>query len=210
MDFWNELEIILEMDTKIWESTTLENAIKYLIPYLKKMARSAQFRARMTGVYIPFEDFYSMYLISVWKVLEDLHAEVFDIKKIKHIVAYRLKIAEKDVWRTYKKKSNSATDINGTTYEATRWKSLECTLLDSMCEDFNDISLIFKELFLKYSQKEPAETYFFLLLIQGYSTSEAAKIAFGEKEYTNKVRKKIERSRKKLKNYLYEEKILIR
>ncbi|GEB30110.1 hypothetical protein ECA02_32050 [Enterococcus casseliflavus] len=54
-------------------------------------------------------------------------------------------------------------------------------MLDSMYEDFNDFSLIFKELFLKFSQKEPTETYFFLLLIQGYSTSEAAKIAFGEK-----------------------------
>lgn len=78
-----------------------------------------------------------------------------------------------------------------------------------MYEDFNDLSLIFKELFFKYIQKEPAETYFFLLLIQGYSTSEATKIVFGEEEYTNKVRKKIERSRKKFKNYLYEEKFLI-
>lgn len=78
-----------------------------------------------------------------------------------------------------------------------------------MYEDFNDLSLIFKELFFKYIQKEPAETYFFLLLIQGYFTSEATKIAFGEEEYTNKVRKKIERSRKKFKNYLYEEKFLI-
>lgn len=198
----------METDTKIQESTTLKNVIYHLTPYLKN-ARSAQFRARMTGAYVPFEDFYSTYLVSVWKVLEDLHAEVIDIKKIKTIVLYRLKIAEKDVWRTYKKKSNNATDINGTTYEATRWKSLECTLLDSMYEDFNDLSLIFKELFFKYIQKEPAETYFFLLLIQGYFTSEATKIAFGEEEYTNKVRKKIERSRKKFKNYLYEEKFLI-
>lgn len=92
----------METDTKIRESTTLKNVINHLTPYLKN-TRSAQFRARMTGAYVPFEDFYSTYLVSVWKVLEDLHAEVIDIKKIKTIVLYRLKIAEKDVWRTYKK-----------------------------------------------------------------------------------------------------------
>lgn len=61
--------------------------------------------------------------MSVWRVIENLRTEVIDGKKMKTIVLYRLRIAEKDVWRTYKKKSNDASDINGAPYESTCWKS---------------------------------------------------------------------------------------
>ncbi|WP_034691511.1 hypothetical protein [Enterococcus mundtii] len=104
MSFW--ISITERVDLYVIEQNgeLLEAILRDFFPYLKKSAKNAQISAEKLGVYIPFEDFYSTYLLATWKAIEDYRLERKKKElKFKNLFLYRLAIAEKDVWRLYKK-----------------------------------------------------------------------------------------------------------
>ncbi|WP_438725356.1 BacL2 family protein [Enterococcus sp. DIV1368c] len=176
----------------------------------KKSAKNAQISAEKLGVYIPFEDFYSTYLLATWKAIEDYRLERKKKElKFKNLFLYRLAIAEKDVWRLYKKSSNNKNDKNRITYDAGRWQSLDPGFIESQSSVEIDSTINLKEMVCNYQKQEPLDGFFFSLLVEGFTCSEAAKIMFSEKDYHPSVRKRVERMKKRLKKYLLQEKYFL-
>lgn len=210
MSFW--ISITERVDLYVTEPNgeLLEAILRDFFPYLKKSAKNAQISAEKLGVYIPFEDFYSTYLFATWKAIEDYRLERKKKElKFKNLFLYRLAIAEKDVWRLYKKSSNNKNDKNGITYDAGRWQSLDPGFIESQSSVEIDSSIDLKELVCDYQKQAPLDGLFFSLLVEGFTCSEAAKIMFFEKEYHPSVRKRVERMKNRLKKYLLQEKYFI-
>ena len=210
MSFW--ISITERVDLYVTEPNgeLLEAILRDFFPYLKKSAKNAQISAEKLGVYIPFEDFYSTYLLATWKAIEDYRLERKKKElKFKNLFLYRLAIAEKDVWRLYKKSSNNKNDKNGITYDAGRWQSLDPGFIESQSSVEIDSTIDLKEMVCNYQKQAPLDGFFFSLLVGGFTCSEAAKIMFSEKDYHPSVRKRVERMKKRLKKYLLQEKYFL-
>ncbi|EPI03670.1 hypothetical protein D920_00291 [Enterococcus faecalis 13-SD-W-01] len=204
MDFWTERICEVERYTKKHTEEELERILTNFIPYLKKCAEYSHYSARNVDVYIPFEDFYSAYLCSTWQVIEDFCAFDQAEKNFKNMFLRRLFIAEKEVWRLYKKKSGKTTDKKGITYTSGRWHTIQ-EGADLFAPTFLDEStLIINELLAKYQIVAPEDAQFFSLLMEGYSCAEAVSTLFFE-EYNARMRKKIERMKRKFQKYLENE-----
>lgn len=110
MDFWTERIGEVKRYVEKHTEEELELILTHFIPYLKKCAEYSYYSARNVGVYIPFEDFYSAYLCSTWQVIEDFYELDQAELNFKNMFLHRLFIAEKEVWRLYKKKSGKDID----------------------------------------------------------------------------------------------------
>ncbi len=204
MDFWTERISEVKVYVENQNEEDLETILLNFIPYLKKMAEYSHYLAKNAGIHIPFEDFYSAYLFSSWQAIEDSRkADQADLN-FKNIFLYCLFIAEKNVWRLYKKKSGKTTDKNGVTYASGRWQTI-----DEFNHLFNPTfldegTLIIKDILTKYQRIAPDDAQFFSLIIEGYSCAEAVSYLFFE-EYNARMRKKIERMKRKFKIYLESE-----
>ncbi|EMF0110806.1 hypothetical protein OU491_002638 [Enterococcus hirae] len=204
MDFWQKINDEVRVYVNKKDKELLETILLQFTPYLKTCARKSQSSAIENGVFIPFEEFYSKYLVVTWKAIEDFRTNKKTNYKFKNIFLHRLFIAEKDVWRIYRNYSGKPSDKNGMTYESSRWLELEESKTCKMFILIDENRLIWNEIIRKYRLIEPKDAMFFSLILKGYSSSEAAKCLFFE-EYNAQMRKKIERMRCKFKKYLEKE-----
>lgn len=204
MDFWTERIIEVEDYVKEQDERRLEIILLNFVPYLKKSAKYSHFSASNVGVYISFEDFYSAYLFATWEAIEVFREEQKNDFNFKNVFLHRLFIAEKNVWRLYKKKSGKSTDKHGITYASGHWQMIdESSACFPPC--FLDESiLMIKEILMKYQVIAPDDAQFFSLLVEGYSCAEAVRYMFFE-EYNARMRKKIERMKRRFKKYLEKE-----
>ncbi len=205
MDFWDTLtdKVQLYMNTR--NENDLEEIISFSIPYLKKYAFRAQKEAQQSGVYIPFEDFYSNLMYTTWKTVKNYSCK--DDFTFQRVLRHRLFFSKCNVWRTYKTTTNDSNDKDGVSYVKSRWSSLETidekTLKISPAEDER---LILLEALSNYSLADPKNYQFLNYLIYGDTPLEALKkvgLCPSEQQvYSDKFRKKVERIRKNFRNYL--------
>jgi DNA-directed RNA polymerase specialized sigma subunit len=89
--------------------------------YLKACINNAHNRSKRLGLYIPKEDFESYMTEGVWKAIETYNAN--GRYEINAIIKHRIRLAEIDASRKYRKPGND-TDKDGYTYVSARWYSL--------------------------------------------------------------------------------------
>ena len=90
--------------------------------YVRTSVRNATSKTKDHGLTIPAEDFESQMLQAVWKSVESF--EVGGEHPLKAIIIRRISLSEKDVARTYRRRSNDVNDKDGYTYEMARWDSI--------------------------------------------------------------------------------------
>lgn len=200
MDFWQEIERQLNEYYKSHCSIALDNILFSIQPYLSKKAHLAKREAQMSGVYIPYEDFYSNYLLSTWQALED-YKDIND-KNFKTVLGRRLYFSKCEAWRGYKKKSADARDKDGITYVSGRWDSI-----DELSNTFGEISQTndyfhLNEVLTKYYQENPINCRFISMLIRGFSPAEAVMQLGICKKYDASARKKVQRIRESFRRFL--------
>lgn len=93
MSFWEELEIKVNIYISSRKSYDMDDIILCSSKYLKTCAHNSRKKAENLGVYIPFEDFYSEYLLSFWQGIETFLDSTN--LSLKNIILRRLFIAEK-------------------------------------------------------------------------------------------------------------------
>lgn len=201
MDFWIEFENKLNRYYISNCTDLLDQLLKYLEPLLSKKSHSVTREAHLKGVYIPYEDFYSNFLLSAWQAIED-YKNISD-KDFKSVLGRRLYFSKCEIWRNYKKKSADARDKDGITYVSSRWERVEDHHFSSSdncniyCENIH-----LKEALLKFFQENPKGCEFISLLIQGYSSAEAL-IHLGLcSKYDVAARKRAQRMRSSFKEFL--------
>lgn len=101
MIFWEELEEKVDCYKLNSSEENMNTIIVYSMKYLKVCAMNSKKKGIANGVFIPFDDFYSQYLLTLWEsVLDYVNIENHSLK---NIILHRLFIAERKVWRLYKK-----------------------------------------------------------------------------------------------------------
>ena len=192
MEFWEELEIKVELYRNNRKEMIMNDILEFCCKYLKTCAMNSYNKAKNTSVYIPFEDFYSQYLLCFWEGICDyIELEGFTLK---NILLRRLFIAERKVWRMYKKISNSKEDKNQTSYNSTRWQTLEFDFDSIDIKSFRmEEDLILNEAFENYCKNNRKNAELIYLLFIGYSPSEAVELLDISNTYDAKTRKKVQR-----------------
>ncbi|WP_159723565.1 BacL2 family protein [Enterococcus sp. CSURQ0835] len=201
MDCWEDLEKSFNEYRERKDDRAFTEIFSKLQQYLLIKARAAQAEAKITGVYIPYEDFYSNFSVAAWHAIEDYP----DIKSssLKNVLSHRLYYAKCEVWRTYKKKSDDCKDKNGNTYDSTRWSDIDDHLyLVNDGEEITETELFLAEQLKNYSTINKTNYQVICLLIFGYTPAEALlKLGLAE-EYNIAARKKIQRIRNSFREFI--------
>jgi|GEM_PF-1285726 len=201
MSFWEELEIKVNIYISSRKSYDMDDIILCSSKYLKTCAHNSRKKAENLGVYIPFEDFYSEYLLSFWQGIETFLDSTN--LSLKNIILRRLFIAEKKVWRLYKKKTKTEWDKNGVSYASARWEELNNEKVTKKTyNQFTDYMLIMNDDFRNFANEKQENSQLISLLLFGYSPSETIKIMGISDNYDTASRKKIERAKKSFERYL--------
>ncbi|MDT2660509.1 hypothetical protein P7E02_11560 [Enterococcus hulanensis] len=194
-DFWVELEMVIK-DSKLGEEFA-DKAIQKLLPYIKTCVGNYYRKALSYGVMIPFEDFYSNSLLSVWEGLQAIKSNTE--LNIKNVILYRLNISEKKTWRQYRKKGAS-TDSQQISYSSARWADLDFDCTDSHDLEHDVLSIShFDSCIKQFSMINQEYAEIIKLLITGYSSKEAFQKVYNISNYSSKERKKMERIKKRFK-----------
>ena len=203
MDFWEKVDKKLTDYVNCPDNKNFEELFSCLEDYLSKRATAARYKAEATGVYIPFEDFYSNFRLSTWQAIEDY--PTIETSTFKSVLLHRLFFSERAVWQLYKKKSADQTDKDGVTYEGARWSST-----DELPETFYNSTEMDEERFYlleeleKYASVNRTNYNFLRLLIYGFTPKEAViKLKIAD-EYDASARKKVQRIRRSFKKFLEE------
>lgn len=188
--------------------------------YIRTSVRNATTHAKDYGLTIPAEDFESHMLQAVWNAVESF--EVDGPHAFKAIVIRRISLAEIDVFRTYRRRSNDVNDKDGYTYEMARWDSINRQVggdggekelgdflvseepttedivvknetIESMLDDFESLSK---------AHKRHALIIRHMLL--GYESDDLAVATGLADSYNSSVRKFVSRAKEAFKNYIEE------
>lgn len=189
MIFWEELEEKVDCYKINASEDNMNNIIVYSVRYLKVCAMNSRKKANANGVFIPFDDFYSQYLLTLWETVLDY----VDIENhsLKNVLLHRLFIAERKVWRLYKKKSYSPNDKDNISYTATRWNVLNDEILQGEIYSAKyEGQITLQECLQAYRKENQEDSKLIELLIKGYSPSESVKILGINLEYNAAARKK--------------------
>lgn len=197
---WEYIENILYMNNFELNEAHYYDIFEYIRPGIKIWAKRAHYKASITGIFIPEDDFISHFEEAIWKGIESYISTLKNEKKYKlsQILMYRLKIAEATVWRNYKN-TGTKSDKDRTQYLAGKWLplSLEPEITFDCLEKL-ELSLQIKKFKLQF----PEDGEVIELLSAGYTPKDVSLIFFKSEEYSSKYRKRINRIREKFKTFI--------
>ncbi len=196
---WQELSNQAQKYKQSKKEADLNDWIQLIDPYLKKTAQYVSRQAQYLNLWIPEEEFYSAFLLASWTALENYCQLLFETIPLKSIVLRKLKFAKIQLYRHYgtRKQTKSEPSL----IPLRKIDSLD-TLppLDSSIHLEQDCFIRLQ--LLDFIHDFPEEGQLIELLMWGYSPQKALQLLGKCTKYDEKYRKRIQRIRQHLKNYL--------
>lgn len=197
---WKYIENVLRENNYILNNAQYDKIFDYIHPEIETWANRAHYRAQVTGIIIPKNDFISYFVEAIWQSIEFYVNSLQSDKKyeLSHIITHRVKIAEASVWRNYK--NRGTTDRNQEQYLDGKWMPLS-KVPESTFDFMKQMNLHFQ--IEEFKKHHPSDGIILDMLVAGYKPKEICLKLFNCTEYSPKYRKRINRVRKKFKEFLY-------